>query len=267
MRSTASIGLLMVFSVTTLPLFQTAAYFLPQDIGGSGAFQGQDIMGGAAVIFKRPARVRDLVGGAASLLVVKRQPKPSRPVEVARNNPPRRPNTRTGETDVVASARVSDSDQAEAFKNQGNTFYDLGQFAQAVEAYQNALKHAPQDPVIYNNLGAAYFSLNKGTEASESFKKSISLKTDDPDAHFNLGIAYSSIDKFEEALTAFKQAVVQKPDWADAQNALGDTYLSLNRFAEAAEAYEKTVRLNQTTPQYSVILATPMIDLAKKTNR
>ena len=49
------------------------------------AFQGQDIMGGAAVVFKRPQRVRDVVGGAAALMVVKRSPKPpTRPTEVAR---------------------------------------------------------------------------------------------------------------------------------------------------------------------------------------
>ena len=50
---------------TANTLMGAVALFLPQDIGGSNAFQGQDIMGGAAVIFKRPARVRDLVGGAA----------------------------------------------------------------------------------------------------------------------------------------------------------------------------------------------------------
>ena len=30
----------------------------PQISGGASAFQGQDIMGGAAIVFKRPQRVR-----------------------------------------------------------------------------------------------------------------------------------------------------------------------------------------------------------------
>ena len=39
---------------------------LPQGLsGGASAFQGQDIVGGAAVVFKRPQQVRDIVGGAA----------------------------------------------------------------------------------------------------------------------------------------------------------------------------------------------------------
>src|SRR6266576_3294868 len=58
-----------------------------QDIASS-AFQGQDIMGGAAVIFKRPQRLRDLVGGQ-SLAIVKKS-KPARhvePADIARINP------------------------------------------------------------------------------------------------------------------------------------------------------------------------------------
>src|SRR6185503_13730891 len=123
----------------------------------ASAFQGQDIMGGAAMVFKRPQRVRDVVGGAAALMVVKRSPKPpTRPTEVARNNPPdrRRPRPRPGETPAVEPTLTA-ADKGEAFKNQGNTYYDLGDFAKAIEAYQNALKHTPNDPVIYNNLGAA----------------------------------------------------------------------------------------------------------------
>src|SRR4029079_5961336 len=76
-----------------------ASVMMPQS-GGASAFQGQDIMGGAAIVFKRPQRVRDIVGGA-SILVVRRQPRPPRP-EVARNNPnPRRPRPQPGEPEVV----------------------------------------------------------------------------------------------------------------------------------------------------------------------
>src|SRR5438034_7664928 len=113
-------------------------------------------MGGAAIIFKRPARLKDLVGGTA-MLVVKRPPRSPRTTEIARNNPRRPP--RPGET--PATPGTSDADKAEAYKDQGNTYYDVGQFDKAVEAYQTALKYAPKDPVLYNNLGAAYFSQGK----------------------------------------------------------------------------------------------------------
>src|SRR6185295_194742 len=152
--------------------------------GGASAFQGQDLMGGAAIVFKRPPRARDIVGGAAALMVVKRQPRPvGRPTEIARNDR-RRPRPKPGEPEVV-DAGLSDADQGEAFKNQGNTYYDVGDFAKAIEAYLNAAKHTPKDPVVYNNLGAAYFSSGKNGEAAEAFKKSLALKPNDADALFN----------------------------------------------------------------------------------
>ena len=67
-----------------------------QDFGGTLAFQGQDIIGGAAVIFKAPKRVKDLVGGAAAMMAVRRPPRSGRSSDVARTNrsdrrPPARP--------------------------------------------------------------------------------------------------------------------------------------------------------------------------------
>src|SRR5882672_5938452 len=106
--------------VTLLAVSLTAAManaLAPQGVpGGASAFQGQDIMGGAAIVFKRPPRMRDIVG-ATGMLVVKLQRKvavkPS--PEVAKNVPVdhRRPTRPTRPVVPI----VSNEDQAEAFKN------------------------------------------------------------------------------------------------------------------------------------------------------
>src|SRR5215468_9719660 len=116
MHSRAIIALLCVFA------YAHAGTPFVQDIGGSLAFQGQDIIGGAAVIFKPPKRVKDLIGGAAAMLATKRPARSSRRTEVARNNG--RPRPPTTATDATTAA-----DHAEALKTQGNTYYDQGQFA------------------------------------------------------------------------------------------------------------------------------------------
>jgi hypothetical protein len=105
----------------------------PQDIGGSLAFQGQDIIGGAAIIFKAPKRVKDLTGGAAAMMASSRRPpRTGRSSDVARNNPAeRRPPTTTTDTTATATA----TERAETLKSQGNTYYDQGQFAQALEEF------------------------------------------------------------------------------------------------------------------------------------
>src|SRR5437762_11108399 len=108
---TRTMTILMAVSFATV---MASALALQGLSGGASAFQGQDILGGAAIIFKRPQRARDLIGGAA-MLIVKRQSRPTlRPVEIARNTPDRRkPRPRPGEPEVT-EARVSESDKAEA---------------------------------------------------------------------------------------------------------------------------------------------------------
>src|SRR5215203_5067388 len=81
-----------------------------QDIGGSLAFQGQDIIGGAAVIFKPPQRVRDLVGAASSIMAVRRPARSSRSSDVARNRP--RP-TATPTTTTAAATTTAATDRVE----------------------------------------------------------------------------------------------------------------------------------------------------------
>src|SRR2546428_10851765 len=102
-----------------LPISMASAMvsaLVPQGIsGGASAFQGQDIMGGAAVIFKRPQRVRDLAGGASMAIVKKsRPPRRPEPTEIAKNTPPnkRQPRGKPLETEPPV-AKLSDADRAE----------------------------------------------------------------------------------------------------------------------------------------------------------
>src|SRR5712691_11873064 len=101
----------------------------PQDIsGGASSLAGQDIIGGASVVFKRPPRVRDLAGGASALIARHRVVR----TEIARNKPPK-PLPGTPEP---TPQEPSNDDKAEAFNTQGNTLYEVGKYAEAVEAFK-----------------------------------------------------------------------------------------------------------------------------------
>jgi len=113
----------------------------PQDIaGGASSLVGQDIIGGASVVFRRPPRVRDLAGGASSLIVKHRVArKPPGPTEIARNRPPRPPRQTGAPEPENTPKEPSNDEKSETANNEGNAFYDAGQYARAVEAYRKAL--------------------------------------------------------------------------------------------------------------------------------
>src|SRR6185312_804523 len=89
---------------------------VPQDIGGTLAFQGQDIIGGAAIIFKAPRRVKDLAGNTAAMLAARRPARSNRSTEVARNNRPV-----TQPTPTVTTSTVTAENRAEVLEDEGNT--------------------------------------------------------------------------------------------------------------------------------------------------
>ena len=173
-----------------------------QDIGGSLAFQGQDIIGGAAVIFKAPKRVKDLVGGAAAMMAVKRPPRSGRTSDVARNNrSDRRP-------PATVDARIATAgEQAETLKDEGDALYDRGQYAQALEAYQKALKLTPQDTEAQAAVGDTFLTLGRFAEAATAYEQTVRLQADNAGAYSNLGYAYDKIGKVTESIAALRNAV------------------------------------------------------------
>src|ERR1051325_10994060 len=195
--------------------------------GGVTAFMAQDIVGGAAIVFKRGARIRDLTGGAAKTAMkttrtLARRLNVSVNVQVASD---RGRGTRSARDN--ATVAVSTSHTA---------------IAEAVEA------------LIYNNLGAAYFNAGQFNEAIEAFKHAVRLSPD-AEAYYNLGNAYNGAALYKEAADAFAQAAKLKPEWAEAHNSLGETFITLGREAEAIEAYRTVARLKPNEAETFSILA------------
>ena len=63
-----------------------------------------------------------------------------------------------------------------------------GKFQEALNAFTQALRINPQDPVVHNWLGLTYESLERKQEALAAYKRAIELKPDYAEAHYNLGV-------------------------------------------------------------------------------
>ena len=81
----------------------------------------------------------------------------------------------------------------------GNAYADLGQYKEAIENYQEAIKLKPDLSKPHYNLGLAYAASNRITEAAAEFNQAVQLKPDYAEAHYNLGVAYLQLGKKQEA--------------------------------------------------------------------
>jgi len=204
LRRTATLWLVAIISQSLLGL--------PQDIaGGAAALMGQDIIGGASIIFKRPPRVRDLAGGAAALVAKHRPPRrPSIPTEIARIRPTASPQPGVPQPEATP-AEVSTQAKVEALNDQGNAAYDSGDYNKALASYTEALQLKPADPPTLNNIGVTYLALNQNQKAIESFQQSSRAKADDADTLFNLGVTLLELGDRAAARRYLEQFVRTAP--------------------------------------------------------
>lgn len=164
----------------------------------------------------------------------------------------------------------------------GNDFYLQGNYARALECYDNALRLNPQSAEAYNNRGLTYYHLNRFAEAVSDFDKAIAINPAFAQAYNNRGIvryaqgqpataisdyttaiqfnpnfayalnnrgnAYAMTGQYQNALNDLQTAVSLAKNDAEIHNNLGSVYFSTKRYNDAVAEYTRAIQLN---PNYS----------------
>lgn len=115
---------------------------------------------------------------------------------------------------VIALA-VKDAPKILAYYNMGNAYADLGEYQNAIDSYQQAIKLDPTLSKPHNNLGLAYAALNRLDEAAAAFTEAVRLKADYAEAHFNLGVAMMLLGKKQQAEQQQRILNKLKPELAE----------------------------------------------------
>ena len=113
---------------------------------------------------------------------------------------------------------------AGAYYNRGIAYTKLGQYQLAIESYNEAIRRTPDNAFYYNNRGSAYYKLGQYQHAFDDFSQAIRFKPDYANAYYNRGVAYSRSDQYPLAIEDFNKAIQLTPDNADAYNNRGIIY-------------------------------------------
>lgn len=92
----------------------------------------------------------------------------------------------------------------------GNSYFRLGRYREAVEAYEKAKSRDAGLSRVRYNLGLAFVQLGKLREAVQEFKEAVRLKPEYADARYNLGLAY--LDLKEKGLALEQQKELKSLD-------------------------------------------------------
>jgi tetratricopeptide (TPR) repeat protein len=108
----------------------------------------------------------------------------------------------------VIELAIKDEPKILSWYNMGNAYVDLGEYENAVKAFQEAIKLDAKLSKPHNNLGLAYAALNRMEDAAAEFREAVRLKPDYAEAHYNLGVA--SLQSGQKAEAEQQQKILAK---------------------------------------------------------
>jgi len=141
--------------------------------------------------------------------------------------------------------RPGPNDEAvRSWLEQGKAHHQAGRFAEAEQAYLQALGAVPRHPEALHLIGLLSYRLNRLEEAIGY----LTAATDqDPSSSlywFNLGVVSQKAGRQNEAITAYMRAVALNPRHIEALMNLGNIHRDKGCLPESIEAYRKALSLN-----------------------
>ena len=106
-----------------------------------------------------------------------------------------------------------DPTNVEAWEHLGNLYYDVGEAAKAVNAYNKALELKPGNPSVLVDCGVMYRELKEYDKSLEYFKKALAINPKHEQALFNSGVVlFFDLKRKEEALDVWRNLLKVNPD-------------------------------------------------------
>jgi len=122
-------------------------------------------------------------------------------------------------------------------------FENLGEYQNAIDNYNIAIKLDNNCSLSYLNKGVALSMLGRNLEAIESFDKVIKLNPNSSNAYNNKGAALGYLNKYQEAINNYNKAIELDPkNFEPYKNKFCPLY-NLKRYEEAVETCDKAIEL------------------------
>jgi cytochrome c-type biogenesis protein CcmH/NrfG len=125
-----------------------------------------------------------------------------------------------GHPPVDAANRIAELEQLSranpqnaGYKTQlGNAYYDLSQFGNAIEAYEDSLKIRPRDPNVETDLATCYHYAGQSDKALEIIERVLQYAPNFPQALFNKGVVLIERDP-RAGIAVWQQLLRQNPEF------------------------------------------------------
>ncbi len=150
--------------------------------------------------------------------------------------------------------------------NQGVTFYNGGQYAEAIKAFEVVLEADNEQPAVWANVGACHTKLQQYDKALDAYDHAIALEPENSSHYQNKGSVYAANGDAEKAREFYEKAASMSSELSPADAAvnyynMGVTYINDGQPEEAAEALKKAIELDPNHAESHYQLGITLISL------
>ncbi len=117
-------------------------------------------------------------------------------------------------------------------------------YLEAIDYYQEALQHDPQNAVLLNKTGIAHHQLFHLRNAEKFYKRSTKVDETYAPAWNNLGTVYYGRKKYKKAIRYYRRALKASPTDATIRSGLGNALFQRKKYQEAIEQYRLALLLD-----------------------
>lgn len=157
--------------------------------------------------------------------------------------------------DCTQSLKIN-SDNVEAYLNQGMADYRLGNLPQSLTAFQAVIQRNKDDYRAYYNQGLVYFDLKNYQAALDAYQKALNYSQQQTSAekssiYYDQGLAYLQLENFPKAIANFTQAMIFDQTNDKAYYYRGYAYHQLGDYQASIQDFNEVITLNsQLTVAY-----------------
>ncbi len=138
--------------------------------------------------------------------------------------------------------------------NLGFTYKEMGDYDEAVDAFESVISNNPDDVLAHNHLGSIYYALKEYDKSISAFKRGLQVDQNHPILNYNLAHSYEDLRNYPDAIRCYEIALKTRPGWIEAIRDFSELLIKCQNTKQAQELVEQSIKLHPDDVEMLCIL-------------
>jgi tetratricopeptide (TPR) repeat protein len=137
----------------------------------------------------------------------------------------------------------------------GRMYRQLGDYAKAVEIWNETLRDNPRNVDVLSNLGMVALEMEEYQKAISYWRRALAINPKIPGLHQDIAFALLEAGQYHEAIKELQEELKFSPQSRTTLNLLGQCYLQLKEYHKAGKIYLKVIEIDpeNATAYYGLV--------------